>query len=227
MPLAQILDDVGEVAAGRGQPFLRPRFGLAARAVGGEIGHMPPHDEVAQRRHPRMVLKLSERVDRQQVGRFERYFQPLGVRVGRRAAGRAALAVPVFEKAEGAAPAAALPLQPFMDDRRRAGALVHGQMIGDEGNSRLFPVFELDDDRTLGIPGPDFPSPSPPVPRAPQAGGKTLGEEREDVEHRRFAAAVGAEQHGRRREVPELDVAQRPEIPDLQAFDPRGHGRLT
>ena len=54
------------------QAFLRPRFGLAARAVGREIRDVPAGDEVAQRGHARVLGELPQRVDRQQIGGLER-----------------------------------------------------------------------------------------------------------------------------------------------------------
>ena len=68
MSLAQILDDIGEIVAGSGQPFRRPRIRLAAGTFCGKTGHVPTHDEIAQCRHARVFLKLSQRIDGEQIG---------------------------------------------------------------------------------------------------------------------------------------------------------------
>ncbi len=68
MSLCQVLDDIGEIVSGSGQSFMRPRFRLAAGTFCGKTGHVPPHDEIAQCRRPRVFLKLAQRIDGEQIG---------------------------------------------------------------------------------------------------------------------------------------------------------------
>ena len=221
MLLSQILDDVGEIVAGSSQTFMRSRFRLAAGALRGKIGHVPTHDEVAQRRHARVFLKLPQRIDCKQIGRFERNFNSLGFRIRRLAAGGSALAALVLKETKWRSVATPLPTQRFTNDNRRTCWLIDSQMIGNQRSPRPFAVFDLDRHRVLGAAGLEFPGPPAPVPGAPQAGLETLREEREHIEHCGLAATIRTEQHRHRCQVFELDISQSTKILHLQGLDSR------
>jgi len=106
-----------------------------------------------------------------------------------------------------------------VDDDRRAAGFVDGQVIGDEGRAWPLAVLDLDGHRFLGPAGLQFPASPPAVPGPPQAGLETLCEEGEHVEDRGLAASVRTQQHGYRREILELDIAECAEVRDLEVLD--------
>ena len=184
---------------------------------------MPTDNELTQRRHARVILKLPQRVDREEVRRLQRDVDSGVIRIrGIATLDRLAKAFPIVEEAERAAVATALPAQPFVDHHRPAGGLVHGEMVGDEGRPRLLAILDLDRHRAFGATGLELSGTPAPVPGPPQARFEAFGKEREHVEHCRLAAAVGAEQHRQRRHGLELDILQRAEVLHSQILDPRG-----
>ena len=98
----EVLDDVGEVLSTLGQSLLGPGFGLAASAVGRQVGHMPPGDECAESSDARMFPKLPERVDGQEVSELSASIHPLVLFVGHLAADCLAIALAVLKKPNGA-----------------------------------------------------------------------------------------------------------------------------
>ena len=207
--------------AGAGQTFVGAGFRLSSGALRRQVRHVPTHDEVAQRGDPGVLLELSERVDREQVGRLERRVCALVLRVGDFAARGFPPAVLVLEETEGRSPSTTLPTQPFVDDDGCAGLFIDREMISDEGSPWRLAVLDPYRHRFFGAAGLQFPGFSAAVPGPAQTGVEALGEEGEHVEHGGLAAAVGSEQHGHRRQLPELHVAKDPEIGHLQVLDSR------
>ena len=65
--VVEVLNHVREVVTGLGQPFLAPRFGVAACRIRREIGEMPARDELAKSNHAGILREHSKGVDSQHV----------------------------------------------------------------------------------------------------------------------------------------------------------------
>ena len=125
---------------------------------------------------------------------------------------RVALPVLVREKLEGTSDSAARPLKPLVHDVRPARALVDREVVGDDGGAPSLPVLQLDLDGARCAARSQLLGSATTIPRVTKSVLKALGEEVEHVEDRRLAAAVGAEQHGERGKLGEVNVPQRAEV---------------
>jgi DNA-binding NarL/FixJ family response regulator len=88
---------------------------------------------------------------------------------------------------------------------------------------QIFPlaVFQFDRNGAVRPSGAQFLRLAALIPRATKAGFETLRQKTENVEYRRFPAAVRPEKDRQWRDVLQHNVTQRAEILDLQVFDVR------
>jgi hypothetical protein len=91
-------------------------------------------------------------------------------------------------------------------------------VIGDERRFWLLPVFQFKNDGAGCATSFQFLASPTPIPGMTQPELKTLRQEIEDIEDRRFAAAIGAEEHGHRRELVQFNLAQRTVVLYAQAI---------
>src|SRR5438067_2274584 len=124
MLLGQVLDHIGDVVTGSGEPLLRSGFGLPAGLVDREVRHIPTGDEVPQRRYARVIGELPERVDGDQVWRVQWNLNSGVSLIRPLSTDGAPLTLSIIEEAERLAVLAPPPLQRLLDHHRRRPALI-------------------------------------------------------------------------------------------------------
>src|ERR1700745_1500240 len=100
MLLGEILDDIRHVVTRLGKPFLRSSLWLSTSAFCGQIGDVPPCDEIAKGCDTRVLCELSQSIHREQIRRLERYFHTLVLGIRFFPAHRPAPAFPIVQETE-------------------------------------------------------------------------------------------------------------------------------